>query len=623
MRKLRTEDGYIVRRVLNGEPEAFGLLVDRYKASIYAFAYVKLRNFHDAEDVAQEVFIKAYQKLRELRRYDSFLAWLYSIASDLCRKFIRAQSKRPDREFIEDQEPEVQAGISTDSYQDDAEYEFLHEALDSLPEMYRQVLTLYYLGGMTCREIARFLGKSPTAVRQRLSRARVQLREEVLAMTRTTFEGQRLQASFTFRIVEAVRRIKVHPMPRAAGLPWGLSLAAGIIATVMSLNPDIAIQNPTSMPAGSSLTSQAKVLKTGEIPVDILNTSQIPAITSKQGDGRDGTMKPADQQKAFHLAPAAEGDTWTAKADMPTARHETQTSVVNGKIYAIGGWISGAGGDGGEPSQAVEEYDPIRDRWTKKSDMPTPRTSLSTSVVNGRIYAIGGWTGNNVLQVVEEYDPVADIWAKKAVMPAARGLLSASVVNGKIYAIGGYDDGQHIVSTVEEYDPAKDTWTKKADMPTARGWLSTSLVNNRIYAIGGGGDANKDMPLKTVEEYDPATDTWTRKADMPTARFGLATGVVNGKIYAIGGTTGIFNFNSAFSEVEIYDPVMDRWEVGSAMPTARAWLSSSAVNGKIYAIGGRTGAKVDLPIVEEYTPEGWPFAVSPQLKLPTKWGEVK
>jgi hypothetical protein len=70
VRKLRTEDGYIVRRVLNGEPEAFGLLVDRYKASIYAFAYVKLRNFHDAEDVAKEVFIKAYQKLRELRRGD-------------------------------------------------------------------------------------------------------------------------------------------------------------------------------------------------------------------------------------------------------------------------------------------------------------------------------------------------------------------------------------------------------------------------------------------------------------------------------------------------------------------------------------------------------------------------
>jgi len=255
--------------------------------------------------------------------------------------------------------------------------------------------------------------------------------------------------------------------------------------------------------------------------------------------------------------------------------------------------------------------------------MPTPRTSLSTSVVNGRIYAIGGWTGNNVLQVVEEYDPVADIWAKKAVMPAARGLLSASVVNGKRDAIGGYDDGQHIVSTVEEYDPAKDTWTKKADMPTARGWLSTSLVNNRIYAIGGGGDANKDMPLKTVEEYDPATDTWTRKADMPTARFGLATGVVNGKIYAIGGTTVYLNFDRAFSMVEIYDPVMDRWEVGSAMPTARAWLSSSAVNGKIYTIGGRTGANVEVSIVEEYTPGGWPFAVSPQLKLPTKWGEVK
>lgn len=180
---MRTEDGYIVQRCLNGEPEAFGLLVDKYKASIYAFVYVKLRNFHDAEDVAQDVFIKAYEKLRNLRRYDSFLAWLYSIASDLCRKWVRSQASRPDRDFIEDQNPEIRENISTEPYREDTVYESLHEALNHLPEMYQQVLTLYYLGGMNSREIARFLGTSPTAIRQRISRARAQLKEEVLAMS--------------------------------------------------------------------------------------------------------------------------------------------------------------------------------------------------------------------------------------------------------------------------------------------------------------------------------------------------------------------------------------------------------------------------------------------------------
>ena len=68
---MRTEDGYIIDKCLKGDPAAFGLLVDKYKASIYGLAYSKLRNFHDAEDVAQEVFIKAYENLRFLREQTS------------------------------------------------------------------------------------------------------------------------------------------------------------------------------------------------------------------------------------------------------------------------------------------------------------------------------------------------------------------------------------------------------------------------------------------------------------------------------------------------------------------------------------------------------------------------
>ena len=74
---MRTEDGYVVQKCLNGDSAAFGLLVDKYRESIYGLAYSKLGDFHDAEDVTQEVFIRAYQKLRTLKRYDSFLAWLY------------------------------------------------------------------------------------------------------------------------------------------------------------------------------------------------------------------------------------------------------------------------------------------------------------------------------------------------------------------------------------------------------------------------------------------------------------------------------------------------------------------------------------------------------------------
>ena len=116
---MRTKDGDIIRRCLNGEPEAFGFLVDKYRSSIYAFAYTKLGNFQDAEDVTQEVFLKAYRNLRNLRCWDSFFAWLYSITSNLCKYWIIEQAKRPDRESIHAHSPKVIDDLSVKSQKEE------------------------------------------------------------------------------------------------------------------------------------------------------------------------------------------------------------------------------------------------------------------------------------------------------------------------------------------------------------------------------------------------------------------------------------------------------------------------------------------------------------------------
>jgi N-acetylneuraminic acid mutarotase len=280
-------------------------------------------------------------------------------------------------------------------------------------------------------------------------------------------------------------------------------------------------------------------------------------------------------------------DPWSTKTSMPTARVDLTSSVVNGKIYAIGGWVRGS-------LATVEEYDPSTDTWTTKTSMPAARDDLTSSVVNGKIYAIGGWYGGSTLATVEEYDPSTDTWTTKTSMPTARALLTSSVVNGKIYVIGGWSIGT-IWATVEEYDPSTDTWTTKTSMPTARVDLTSSVVNGKIYVIGGGGAA-------TVEEYDPSTDTWTTKTSMPTARGALTSSVVNGKIYAIG---GLFRESSdSLATVEEYDPSTDTWTTKTSLPTARDGLTSSVVNGKIYAIGGWGGGttKTIWTTVEEYTP---------------------
>ena len=322
-------------------------------------------------------------------------------------------------------------------------------------------------------------------------------------------------------------------------------------------------------------------------------------------------------QNTFYLAPQQGKGTWRQRSDMPTARCMLSTCVVDRKIYAIGGCTPQ-----GQYFATVELYDPATDIWIEKKEIPTARLlDNSACVVNGKIYVIGGHDGQTTLSTVEEYDPKTDTWTRKADMPTPRCHMSISAVNGRIYAIGGWHTKAFpSVSVVEEYDPITDTWTRKADMPTSRAGFDTAAVNGKIYAIGGVmGTWGKGTVLSTVEEYDPATDTWTKKADMPFAKRGLAASALNGKIYVVGGESeGGGKFHSSVLE---YDPMADTWREMADMPTRRGYFSNAAVDGRIYAIGGMKG-NVPLPTVEEYDPEG-SQTVSPQGKLPTKWGEVK
>ena len=241
---------------------------------------------------------------------------------------------------------------------------------------------------------------------------------------------------------------------------------------------------------------------------------------------------------------------WTTKSSMLTTRMLHCSCTVNGKIYAIGGYQRS---HYDSPIDIVEEYDPLTDTWTTKTPMPTKRACFAVGVVNGKIYAIGGMTNNYAeLSKVEMYDPITDFWKTQAPMPTAKNYLSASVVNGKIYVIGGSVSVYGVLNKVEMYDPATNTWKKKTDMPTPRVCLSTSAINGKIYAIGGAWNNYPDYdPLKTLEEYDPATDIWTSRANMPTPRVFLTSSAVNGKIYIFGGSS-IGNPFNVVSSVEVY-----------------------------------------------------------------------
>ena len=320
---------------------------------------------------------------------------------------------------------------------------------------------------------------------------------------------------------------------------------------------------------------------------------------------------------------------WERIEDMPTPRWGLSSSVVDGRIYVFGGAKSGKPFPQWHPSgylASVEVYDPATDTWEKKDDMSAAKAWLSTSVVNGKIYVIGGGTTTEIVPpTVEEYNPATDTWTQKTDMPEPTTGLSTCVVHGKIYAIGGISEDMNSTPSMFEYDPAADTWIQKSDMPAPRNMLAACAMNGKIYAIGGQIPTELFFGLSSVFEYDPTTDTWTWKSNMLEPRMALGACAVNGKIYAVGGAS-----NAALSTVEIYDPQADTWTKGVDLPSALTHMALGVVDGRIYSVGGRQTGFIALSTVEVYD-TGFRgtenlqnlSSVSPQGKLAKTWGEIK
>ncbi len=277
---------------------------------------------------------------------------------------------------------------------------------------------------------------------------------------------------------------------------------------------------------------------------------------------------------------------WTARANMPTARHVPGVAKAGGTIYAIGGYD-------GSYLATVGAYDPATNTWTAKANISSGRYGVAAAAVGGTIYAMGGFNGSIEIATVEAYDPATNTWSPKASMTRARSLPAVAVVGGTIYAIGGTSSVfSSSLATVEAYDPSTNTWTPMASLPSARTNAAAATVGGTIYVIGGlGGN------LTSVQAYDPATNTWATKANLPTGRYLHGAAEMGGTIYAIGGRDAA----QLFSTVEAYDRATDTWTSMPSMPVARLAMGVATVGGTIYAIGGLTSLGYSAA-VEAYVP---------------------
>ena len=290
-----------------------------------------------------------------------------------------------------------------------------------------------------------------------------------------------------------------------------------------------------------------------------------------------------------------QSDVWTSMASMPTARGGFGAAVVNGRIYAIGGF------NGNAPLNVVEEYNPLTNQWTTKTPMPTTRSGFAIAVYKNQIYVIGGTVGSGYIGNNEVYDPASDTWETMASMTTPRDDLCANVVGDKIYLIGGKKYSSDSPTFYREtdinevYDPSSNTWSTAAAMPTGVQGCSSAVLNDEIFIMGGSREpisAGNAILTDTTQVFNPITGEWDISAQLPNVNSYGAAAATDGymvppRIFYIGGfSTGEYN-----GLTRVYFSENNSWTIAEPMPTVRAYFSIAVVNDILYAIGGFDGTK--------------------------------
>ncbi len=288
---------------------------------------------------------------------------------------------------------------------------------------------------------------------------------------------------------------------------------------------------------------------------------------------------------------------WTTRAPMPTGRSDLAAAVVNNSLgqpvlYAIGGFNPNSGF-----TRAVEAYNFATDQWSTKA--PLPLALLNTNgaaVIAGKVYVSGGAfeTAEGLTGLhpgLNVYDPIRNRWSKRADMPRRFAGGVSGVINGKLYVLMGNCNNcgsvERITSRMYRYDPATNMWEFVSRAPHAHASGAGAVINGKFYVAGGtGADGRASSQL---DVYDPATDRWTTLAPMPSARTGVAGAALQGMLYVVGKAN--VEPGESQGETTAYNPQTNTWITKAPMSGAgRGNLAAAAVRFEgsphLLAVGG-------------------------------------
>ena len=345
----KENDVQLIRKILSGNDEAFSVLVRKHQKSIHALAWRKVGDFHIAEEITQDTFLQVYKNLAQLKNPKQFAGWIYVIADNLCKRW--HQKKKLSTQSLEDTAVAEIENVSYTRYVSDQRqtevaedrHELVKKLLSKLPESERTVVTLFYLGEMTAKEIGNFLGVSVNTVKSRLRRGRERLqeRQEELFVSET-LGSIAFPAQVTERIMQEVADIKPTPSPAGKPLlPWAAfgTAVVLVISLLGASNQYLArFQKPYSFEAESEPT-----IEIVDTPI-MLDIVAKPAVRNQVGradsvgkNSGTGTQVSTTPTASVTLEDSAEFSTsqWTQGSAPPGGHVRDIFATSEGTVYAV------------------------------------------------------------------------------------------------------------------------------------------------------------------------------------------------------------------------------------------------------------------------------------------------
>ena len=301
----RENDAQLIHEILSGDEAAFSRLIQKYQKSVHALAWRKIGDFHHAEEVTQDTFLQVYKKLSTLKNPNQFAGWLYVIANRHCIAWMRKQ--KPTVQSLE--ETPVKETEKSDyeryvSEQREAEaierrHEIVEKLLEKLPESERTIVTLYYLGEMTLKEIGDFLGVSMNTIASRFRRARKRLQADQELLIQETLSGVQLSENLIKNVMRQIADIDpTRPTVTKPLLPW-IAVGAFTILVILLFGTNnrylVRFQKPYSFEAISQPT-----IEIVDAPI-IHNIDSKPSVRNQIGqvapENKKGNADPQISQK--------------------------------------------------------------------------------------------------------------------------------------------------------------------------------------------------------------------------------------------------------------------------------------------------------------------------------------